>query len=87
MFKMVDFLKLKKTALKKAHFVIGFFFILSSTIHAQDQRKADSLEGVYNSGSFEEKNRMQLLLDLAYEQPDPDRSCYTAKNFMTWPLH
>jgi class 3 adenylate cyclase len=41
---------------------------------AQDQAKADSLEAIFNAGNFEEKDRLQILKDLASEAPNPDKS-------------
>jgi len=53
--------------------VMGFIFIFSSVVFAQDDVIADSLETYYNSGQFEEKDRLELLHDLAKFHHDPEK--------------
>ncbi|MGB5369821.1 MAG: adenylate/guanylate cyclase domain-containing protein [Flavobacteriaceae bacterium] len=58
----------------RACFILGFFFVWGSASIAQDQTKADSLEAVFNSGKFEEKDLLRILKSLASEEPNPDKS-------------
>jgi len=67
---------------KKAYVTLGFFIILSTLVYCQDQAKADSLELVYTSGEFEEKDRLQLLNNLATSHPDPEKSLQFAKELL-----
>ena len=59
---------------KTSILVLGFIHFSGTFIYAQDQVIADSLENIYNSGQFEEKDRLQLLYDLAVFSPDPDKT-------------
>lgn len=54
--------------------VLGVTFFFSTYFYGQDQVIADSLELIYNSGQFDEKDHLQLLYDLAVYSPDPDKS-------------
>ena len=65
---------LKMVLTTRACFILGFFFVWGSASIAQDQTKADSLEAVFNSGKFEEKDLLRILKSLASEEPNPDKS-------------
>ncbi len=65
---------LKRLFHKKIYLVLGVFYFFCTLLNAQDQAKADSLELIYNSGQFAEKDRLQLLYQLAVNNPDPNKS-------------
>ena len=59
---------------KKAGLLVGLFLAFIFGIYGQNQAVADSLEQVYTSGNFKENERLQLLNDLAYNHPNPEKS-------------
>ncbi|WP_273566851.1 adenylate/guanylate cyclase domain-containing protein [Maribacter halichondriae] len=59
---------------KEVWIMLGFLFITTFRLYGQDQNLADSLELVYTSGQFEEKERLQILSDLAFIHPNPEKS-------------
>ena len=61
---------------KKVYVTLGFLFMLSTMVYGQDQALADSLELIYNTGQFEEKDRLQLLESIAANHPNPDKSLH-----------
>ena len=63
----------RKVFHSKTYLIFGLFFF-GTFIYAQDRHIADSLELIYNSRQFEEKDRLKLLYDLAVFSPDPDKS-------------
>ncbi len=68
---MTNYRFIKIVIIKKAYIILGFFFILCADVSGQDQVVADRLELIYTSGEFEEKDRLQLLDDLASSHPNP----------------
>ena len=63
---MANLLNILKMVLTiRACFTLGFFFVMALNCNAQDQAQADSLEAIYNSGNFEEHDRLHLLSSLA----------------------
>ena len=72
---MANLLNILKMVLTiRACFTLGFFFVMALHCIAQDQAKADSLEAIYNSGNFEEHDRLHLLNSLAVQEPNPDKA-------------
>ena len=71
---MIDTYSLIKLFVKKAYYVLGFFFMLCSGVYGQNQSKADSLELLYTTGNYEKTDRLELLLGLAGEHPNPDKA-------------
>jgi len=71
---MTNYRFIKIVFIKKAYIILGFFFILCADVSGQNQALADSLELIYTSGEFEEKDRLQLLNNLASSHPDPEKS-------------
>jgi class 3 adenylate cyclase len=71
---MANFHKFKKLFKKKACLTLGFFYIFCSAMYGQNQVIADSLESIYNSGRYVEKDQLQLLYDLAKYHADPEKS-------------
>ena len=67
---------------KKAYVTLGFFIMLSTMVYGQDQALADSLELIYTTGQFEEKDRLQLLNNIASNQPDPEKSLQYAEELL-----
>jgi len=53
---------------------VGFFCFFTAGIYGQNQIVADSLESIYNSGNFEEKDRLQILYNLAKDHADIEKS-------------
>ncbi|NNL01729.1 MAG: tetratricopeptide repeat protein, partial [Eudoraea sp.] len=76
---MVNNNSLKRLFQKNAYLLMGFFCMW---LNAQDQAKADSLELIYNSGQFAEKDRLQLLYQLAVNNPDPNKSLQFANELL-----
>ncbi len=72
---MANLLNILKMVLTiRACFTLGFFFVMALHCNAQDQAQADSLEAIYNSGNFEEHDRLHLLNSLAVQEPNPDKA-------------
>ncbi|MGB5228897.1 MAG: adenylate/guanylate cyclase domain-containing protein, partial [Eudoraea sp.] len=65
-----------------SHLVLGIIFFFGTLLYGQDQVMADSLEFIYNSDQFEEKDRLQLLYELAVYNPDPDKSLRFSKELL-----
>ena len=63
----------------KAYMILGFFFIICVNVSGQNQVLADSLELIYTRGQYEEKDRLQLLNNLAANHADPEKSLQFAK--------
>jgi len=59
---------------KEVLLTLGFLFVAVFGLNGQSQVLADSLELIYTSGKFEEKDRLQLLNDLAFNHPNPEKS-------------
>ena len=59
---------------KKTCLLVGFFCFFAVGIYGQNQIIADSLESIYNSGRFEEKDRLQILYNLAKDNADLEKS-------------
>ncbi|MCP4978786.1 MAG: tetratricopeptide repeat protein [Maribacter sp.] len=64
----------KSIGRRKVLLALGFLFVTGFILYGQDQVLADSLELVYTSGEFEEKDRLQLLNDLAFNHQNPEKS-------------
>ncbi|MBT8294333.1 MAG: tetratricopeptide repeat protein [Eudoraea sp.] len=64
----------KRVIYKNICLTLGVLYFFGTFLYAQDQVIADSLETLYNSNRFEEKDRLQLLYDLAVNSIDPDKS-------------
>jgi len=79
---MTNYPFIKIVFIKKAYIILGFFFVLCTHVSGQNQAVADSLELIYNSGEFEEKDRLKLLNDLASSHPNPDRSLQFANELL-----
>ena len=58
----------------RAHFILGFFFMISSAAFSQNKIVADSLELIYKQGRYQEKDKIKLLQGLAGNHPDPEQS-------------
>ena len=67
-----NFYILKSLSKSKTCLALVFILVFSWALHGQNQVIADSLERVYNSGSFDEKDRLQLLFGLARNHQDPE---------------
>ena len=64
----------KRTGAREVLLMLGFLFVTGFGLYGQDQVLADSLELVYTSGNFEEKDRLQLLNDLAFNHQNPEKA-------------
>ena len=64
----------KPTGTWKVLLMLGFLFVSGFGLFGQDQVLADSLDLVYTSGKFEEKDRLQLLSDLAFNHQNPEKA-------------
>ena len=67
---------------KKAWVTLGFLFIFSSAMYAQNQALADSLELIYTSGQFDEKDRLRILERLTSNHPNPEKSLHFAEELL-----
>ncbi len=79
---MTNYRFIKIDCIKKVYVTLGFFFMLSTMVYGQNQAMADSLELIYTSGKFEEKDRLQLLNNLATNNPDPEKSLQFAEELL-----
>ncbi|MGB5388005.1 MAG: adenylate/guanylate cyclase domain-containing protein, partial [Eudoraea sp.] len=68
-----NFYILKSLIKLKICLALGFFLIFSLAVYGQNQVVADSLQTVYNSGNFDEKDRLRLLFGLARNHQDPEK--------------
>ncbi len=59
---------------KNARLLLGVLFLWMTVGYGQNQATADSLEIIFNSGAFEEGDRLKLLSRLAASHPNPDKS-------------
>ncbi len=64
----------KRTGTRKVLLTLGFLCVSGFWLFGQDQVVADRLELIYNSGDFEEKDRLQLLNDLAFNHQNPEKA-------------
>ena len=80
---MGNICSLIKLFIKKAYFVLGFFFMLSTVVYGQNQSEADSLELLYNTGNYEKADRLELLHSLALEHPNPDKALQYSEELLT----
>ncbi len=79
---MTNFRFIKIVCVKKVYVTLGFFIMLSTMVYGQDQTEADRLELIYTTGQFEEKDRLQLLNNLASNHPDPEKSLQFAEELL-----
>lgn len=59
--------------IKRAYFIMGFFFIFCSAVFSQDAKLADSLEIVYKQGTYKEQDKLKILEGLALNHNDPEK--------------
>ncbi len=52
---------------KKAPLTLGFFFIFCLTAYGQNRKLSDSLESVYLTGHYDEKDKLKILKALAID--------------------
>ena len=57
---------------RKAYYLIGFLCFLTFFLFGQNQKLADSLINLYESGSYEE-NELDLLRQIVEDETDPNR--------------
>ena len=57
---------------KRAFFTLGFFLIFCMQLFSQGQQSIDSLVQIYNAGTYQEEEKLQLLYDLSFGLNDPD---------------
>ena len=58
---------------KKAYFLIGFFCFITCSIYGQDQKIADSLIALYNSGLYQDKE-LDLIYRITKYESNPEIS-------------
>lgn len=58
---------------KKAYLSIGFLLLFTHNLIAQDQSIADSISQIYKKGSFEQKDQLRLLNELAFNESDVEQ--------------
>ena len=63
-----------RTGTTEVLLMLGFLFVTGFGLFGQDQALADSLELVYTSGNFEEKDRLELLNGLAFNHQNPEKA-------------
>jgi class 3 adenylate cyclase len=73
----------KRTATREVLLTLGFLFITGFVLFGQDQALADRLEIDYTSQNFEEKDRLQLLDDLAFNHQNPEKSLVYGEELLT----
>ena len=56
----------------KAYYLIGFFCLFTSILFGQNQKEADSLIILYESGSFQ-GDELELLKRIAEAETNPER--------------
>ncbi|MGB5500068.1 MAG: adenylate/guanylate cyclase domain-containing protein [Maribacter sp.] len=72
----------KQTGIRKVLLTLGFLFVTGFGLYGQDQVLADRLELVYTSGEFEEKDRLQLLADLAFNHQNPEKALHYSEELL-----
>ena len=58
----------------RAHFILGFFFMISSMVYSQDKAVADSIELIYTQGRYQKEDKLEMLWELANNHPNPEIS-------------
>jgi class 3 adenylate cyclase/Tfp pilus assembly protein PilF len=60
---------------KIAYFIVGFFFIIYSSIYGQDKSTIDidSLSQIYKSGIYKKQDKLKILKELAVNHTDPEK--------------
>ena len=56
----------------KAYLLIGFFVLFTTFSFSQNQRKSDSLKKVLKDNSYDRKDKLRILSDIAYYETDID---------------
>ncbi len=62
--------------LNKAFIFLGFVFLMVYNITGQNQKRADSLENIYEKSLNDDKNKISILKLLISETPDPDKAIH-----------
>lgn len=70
---MINFNSIKLPGKEKAYFILYFFLISHAAIYSQNQNHVDSLELVYTSDNFKERDRLKILNKLAINHSDPEK--------------
>ena len=65
--------KISQHTLLKAYLLIGFFSFHAVLIFSQDQRLSDSLETIYNSGKYDQSQKLKILNDLVESETDAEK--------------
>ncbi len=60
------------SCIKKAYYLMGFFYFISCFVFSQDQKLADSLIVQYKGGSYQDEG-LVLLRRIAEEETNPER--------------
>lgn len=66
--------KKSKVYMKRAFLHMGLLILCCPLIYSQNKIIADSLELIYNSGTYAKNERLQLLGELAKYHPNPEKS-------------
>ncbi len=64
----------KHIQIRKASLALSFFFAICLFAFSQNQRLADSLELRYIQGDYTKQDQLQILKELAYNHPDPNKA-------------
>ena len=67
--------------LEKICLLVGLFCICLNGL-SQNKQLADSLESIYISGGFSEKQELSILKQLAYQHPNPDRALHFSEQLL-----
>lgn len=72
-----------RSNIKKASpFFLGFFFAFCTCIYGQNNSILDSIESVYSSGKFQEKDRLKILLKLSEDHGNPEKKLAFSKELI-----
>jgi len=61
---------------RKAFLTLGFFFIFCFGINSQNQRRLDSLESVYVSRKYDQRDKLEILKELAMNLTDSEKKLF-----------
>lgn len=62
--------------IKKAYLILGFFFITHHIALGQSKNIGDSLDQVYSTGSYEPKDELSIIKEIAVNHRDVDKKLF-----------
>lgn len=61
---------------------MGFFFIFWFSGYSQNKNHIDSLESIYRSGRYDQRDKLKVIKELAINHRDPERKLYYSEELI-----